>query len=320
MKAAVIHKFGDVPKYLDFPDPVAGQDEKLIHVRASVFENFDKMVAGGTHYGSKQMFPEFPAIAGHGGVGMTEDGLLVSFGMLRAPYGSFAETTVARYAVPIPEGVDAALAAALPGSILTSYLPLKYTAKLEQDETVLVNGATGVSGKIAVQLAKMFGAKRVVGTGRNETLLKLLRDLGADAVIDLKQSDEKLLAAFQSEAGETGYDVVIDFIWGHPAEMIMKSFVPKEVGFAKKRIRYVHVGEKAGSTISLSGEMLRTSGLEIYGAANIPPEAIPEAMKQVWQWIKGNKFHIDIEKVPLADIEKAWLRNDLEGKRLVIIP
>jgi NADPH2:quinone reductase len=215
--------------------PVAGQDEKFIHVRASVLENFDKMVASGKYYGSKQMFPEFPAIIGHGGIGMTEDGQLVSFGMMRSPYGSFAEKTVARYSVPIPEGVDAAVAAALPASILTSYLPLKYTAKLEQDETVLVNGATGVSGKIAVQLAKMLGAKRVVGTGRNETSLKLLEDLGTDAVIDLKQNDEELLASLKREAAESGYDVVIDFIWGHPAEIIMKSFVPKEVGFAKKK-------------------------------------------------------------------------------------
>jgi NADPH2:quinone reductase len=320
MKAAVIQKFGDVPEYLDFPESVAGGEEKLIYVKASVLENFDKMVANGIHYASRQVFPEFPAIAGHGGVGVTEDGQLVGFGMMRAPYGSFAEKTVARYTIPIPEGVDAAMAAALPASVLTSYLPLNYTAKLERGETVLINGATGVSGRIAVQLARMLGAKRVIGTGRNETSLKILKELGADAVIDLKQTDEKLIATFQNEAGENGFDVVIDFIWGHPAELMMKSFVPKGIGFPKKRIRYVHIGEKAGSTISLSGEMLRTSGLEIYGAANIPPAAIPEATRLVWQWIEENKFHIDIEKIPLADIKTAWLRDDAEGKRFVIIP
>jgi NADPH:quinone reductase-like Zn-dependent oxidoreductase len=320
MKAAVINKFGDVPKYIDFPDPVAGEDEKLIDVKASVLENFDKMVASGTHYGSKEMFPQFPAVVGHSGIGTTADGQLVGFGLMRRPYGSFAEKTAARHAVPIPEGIDAILAAALPASVLTSYFPLKYSAKLQRGETVLVNGATGVSGKIAVQLSKMMGAKKVVGTGRNPTSLKLLTDLGADAVIDLKQPNENLLAAFQNEAGETGFDIVIDFIWGHPAEIIMKSFVPKRVGLVKKRIRYVHVGEKAGAVISLSGEMLRTSGLEIYGMTNIAAEEIPIAMDQVWQWIKEGKFHMDIENVPLADIEKAWQRNDLEGKRLVIIP
>ena len=320
MKAAVINKFGDVPRYVDFPDPVAEQDEKLIDVKASVLENFDKMVASGKHYGSREMFPKFPAIVGHSGIGTTADGQLVGFGLMRCPYGSFAEKTVARQPVPVPDGIDAALAAALPASVLTSYLPLKYTAKLQPGETVLVNGATGVTGKIAVQIAKILGAKKIVATGRNETSLKTVIDLGADAVIDLKQSDENLLTAFLDQAGETGFDIVIDFIWGHPAEIIMKSFVPKRVGLAKKRIRYVHVGEKAGPVISLSGEMIRTSGLEIYGAANISAEDIPVAMDQVWEWIKEKKFHIEIEKVPLADIENAWQRNDLEGKRLVIIP
>ena len=115
-------------------------------------------------------------------------------------------------------------------------------------------------------------------------------------------------------------NVVIDFIWGHPAEILMRSFVPKELGFAKRRIRYIHIGQKAGSTISLSGEMLRTSGLEIYGAGNIPPEALGEGMAQVWEWVKANKIKMDIEKVSLADIEKAWHRQDLDGKRLVVIP
>ncbi|MFI5152683.1 MAG: zinc-binding alcohol dehydrogenase family protein [Chitinophagales bacterium] len=320
MKAAVIHKFGDTPKYQDFPDPIAGQGEKLIEVKASALENLDKMLAAGTHYASRQMLPEFPVIVGHGGIGTTEDGQLVGFGKMHFPYGSFAEKTIAGYIMPISSEIDPALAAALPASVLTSYLPLKYSAKFESGETLLINGATGFSGRIAIQLAKMLGAGRVVGTGRNETSWQTLKNLGADAFIDLKQSDEKILKNIQKEAGENGYDVVIDFIWGHPAELIMKSIIPSEIGLPKKRIRYVHVGEKAGSFISLSGEMLRTSGLEIYGAANISREELSESVKLVWDWIKENKFQADIEQVPLADIEKAWMRNDLDGKRIVIVP
>jgi NADPH:quinone reductase-like Zn-dependent oxidoreductase len=320
MKAAVIHNFGETLRYEDFADPVPGKDETLVQVKAVVLENFDKMAANGTHYSSRKMFPQFPAIVGHGGIGTTPDGKLAAFGMMKAPYGALAEKAAVKFVVPVPEGIDAAIAAALPASILTSFLPLKYTAKLEPGETVLINGATGVSGKIAIQVAKMLGAGRVVGTGRNEASLKLLKSLGADAVIDLKQTDENLLATFEKEAGEEGYNVVIDFLWGHPAEILMKSFVPKEAGFAKRRIRYMHIGEKAGAGSTVTGEMLRTSGLEIYGTGNIPPETLPESIKLVWGWIKENRFHIDIEKVPLADIEKAWLRNDLEGKRIVIIP
>ena len=229
MKAAVINNFGATPQYEDFADPIPANDEILVYVKALVLENFEKGVAGGEHYSSKNMYPRFPSIVGHRGVGMTSDGKLIGFGIMRSPYGSFAEKAVVKSFVPIPDGIDAAIAAAIPPSALTSFLPLKHTAKIEKGETVLINGATGVSGRMAIQIAKLLGAGRVTGTGRNERSLKLLKSLGADAVIDLKQSDEDLLAAFEKEKGENGYDIVIDFLWGHPAEILMKCFVPKDM-------------------------------------------------------------------------------------------
>lgn len=320
MKAAVINQFGEIPHYTDFPDPIPGKDETLIDVKALVLENFEKGVAGGKHYSSKNMYPQFPAIVGNRGVGTTPGGKMVGFGIMAPPYGAFAEKAVVKQFTPIPEGIDAAIAAALPPSALTSFLPLKYTVNLQEGETVLINGATGVSGKVAIQIAKLLGAGKVIGTGRNDASLELLKSLGADAVIDLKQPDEKLLEAFEKEGGEKGYDVVLDFIWGHPAELLMQSFVPKEAGFAKRRIRYVHIGGKAGLTISLNGEMLRTSGLELYGVGKISPSGFSEGMKLVWEWIKDKKIIMDIEKVSLANIAEAWQRNDLQGKRIVIIP
>jgi NADPH:quinone reductase-like Zn-dependent oxidoreductase len=320
MKAAVLKKFGETPIYQDFTEPIPGKDEIIVDVKAVVLENFEKGVAGGDHYSSKNMYPQFPAIVGHRGIGMTTDGKLIGFGIMRPPYGAFAERAAVKNFVPIPEGIDMAMAAAMPPSALTSYLPLKHTAKLEKGETVFINGATGVSGKIAIQVAKMLGAGRVIGTGRNEASLQLLKSLGADAVIDLKQSDGMLLEAFEKEKGEKGYDIVIDFLLGRPAEILLKSFVPKDMGLPKKAIRYIPIGAKAGAGAYVTGEMLRTSGLILSGMGKVTPEEISAGSNQVWEWIKENKLHMDIEKVPLADIEKAWLRNDLGGKRLVIIP
>ena len=320
MKAAIINGFGEIPQYQDFPDPVPAKDGKLIHIKASVLENFDKGAASGRHYSSKTLFPQFPAIVGSDGIGITEEGHLVGFGKIQAPYGAFAEKTSAAHTVPIPEGIDPAKAAAIPRSALTSLLPLKYPAKLQAGETVLINGATGVSGRIAVQIAKMLGAGRVIGTGRNERSLELLTKLGADAVIDLKQSDEELSQVFTKAGGENGIDIVLDFIWGHPAEVLISTFIPKMAGFAKRRVRYVEIGEKAGSHISLPASALRTSGLELMGIGKISHEQMNEEMKQVWEWIKEDKLYMDIERVPLKDIASAWQRNDLEGKRLVIIP
>ena len=215
MKAAVLHKFGETPKFQDFPSPIPAEGQILVRVKAVALENVDKMMAEGSHFASQQFLSTLPAIVGFDGIGMLEDGRLIGFGGVKAPYGAMAEKTVIPdgYFVPIPEGVEAVTAAALPASALTSYFPLKYGAKLQAGETVLINGATGVSGKLAVQIAKLLGAGRVVGTGRNEKSMQQIRELGADAVIDLKQSDEGLVEAFKREAGE-GYDVILDFLWG----------------------------------------------------------------------------------------------------------
>ena len=321
MKAAVINGFGEIPRYSEFPDPVPENDDVLIDVKACVLENFDKLTTSGAHYASKRLFPAFPAIIGTDGIGTMEtDGTLVAFGNVKPPYGAFAEKVVAGFAMPVPDSVDPALAAAIPPSVLTSLLPLKYSAKLQQGETVLINGATGVSGRIAVQVAKMLGAGKVIGTGRNKNSLKLLPDLGAVEVIDLQQADAELSAAFSRAAGSQGYDVVIDFLWGHPTEVLIGTFIPKEVGFAKKRIRYVQIGEKAGSHVSLPGSAFRTSGLEMMGVGNVSHEDLAREINGVWEGIIKNKFYMEIEKVPLSDITTAWKRNNLGGKRLVIVP
>ncbi len=225
MKAAVINGFGEVPHYIDFADPIPGAGEILIDIKASVLENFDKGTAAGTHYSSKSLYPQFPAIVGTDGIGMTAEGELVGFGAIKPPYGAFAEKAAAGYTIPIPEGIDPAKAATIPPATLTSLLPFKYAAKLQPGETVLVNGATGVSGRIAVQVAKMLGAGKVIATGRNKRSLELLPKLGADVIIDLDQPDEQLAAAFAGAAGENGIDVVADFIWGRPAEILIGTFV-----------------------------------------------------------------------------------------------
>lgn len=319
MKAAVINGFGEVPQYLDFPDPIANGKGTLVRVVASVLENFDKGTASGKHYSSNTLFPQFPAIVGSDGVGLTEDGRLVGFRRIDPPYGAYAEKVVATHIIPIPNGVDPAKATAIPPSALTSYLPLKYSAKLQPGETVLINGATGVSGRIAIQIAKMLGAGKIVGTGRNSESLKFIKELGADEVISLDQPDELLAEAFIAAEGPNGYDVVLDFLWGHPAEVLIKTFIPNEAGFAKRCIRYVEIGGKAGFDITLPAAALRTSGLQLMGIGKISNEVLMEELNQIWTWIKEDKLQMDIERVPLSNIAEAWQREDLAGKRLVIM-
>ena len=323
MKAAVLREFGSVPRYEDFSEPTADAGDVLIHVKAVALENFDKMTAQGVHYASKRTFPRFPAIVGHSGVGTLADGTLVAFGGSRPPYGTMAEIAVvpkeyAGYLSPVPEGVDAGLAAALPASALTSYLPLKWGAKLEPGQTVLILGATGVSGKMAVRVASLLGAGRVVVAGRDASILESLPQIGASAIIDLKLPDAEVCDAFVRESGGV-YDAILDFLWGHPTELLFRAITPNEVGFAKHRTRYIQIGQSAGAVISLPAEALRTSGLELSGVGSIPPRALPEALEQIWTWVREGKLTMDIEKVDLSCVTEAWLRKTT-GKRIVIVP
>src|SRR5689334_21314496 len=234
MKAAVLHQLGTLPQYEDFPDPTPGPEQELITVEAVALENVDKMMAAGTHFASRQFLATLPAIVGFDGIGRLPDGRRVGFGGVQAPYGAMAEKTVVPKGatVPVPDGVDAVTAAALPAAALTALFPLRFAAKLQAGESVLINGATGVAGQLAVQVAKLSGAGRVVGTGRNPASLDKVRAHGADALIDLTQSDDDLAAAFKREAG-AGYDVILDFLWGHPTEVLIRTLIPEQLGLPR---------------------------------------------------------------------------------------
>jgi NADPH2:quinone reductase len=323
VKAAVLHKFGKAPRYEDFADPIAGQDEILIQVKAIPLENIDRAMVKGTHFSTRQFLPQLPAIPGSDGIGMTAEGTLIGFGGMRPPYGSMAERAAipASYQVPIPDGVDTVTAAAVPSSTLTALFPLKWGAKLQPGETALVNGATGFAGRLAVQVAKLLGAGRVVGTGRDAAALRSLHALGADSVIDLKQSSDRLATAFKDAAGETGYDVILDFLWGRPTEILLKTLVPDKLAYARGRTRLVQIGEAAGPAITLPADALRTSGLEITGGGGgLTPETVVEGTTQVWEWVKAGALQAEIEVVPLKDVARAWGRADLHGKRIVLVP
>src|SRR5262250_3243013 len=195
MKAAVLHTLGNPPRYEDFPDPQPGQNEVVVHVKAASLKNIDKAMASGSHYDSHR---KLPVVCGVDGVGVLDDGTRVFCGGSRPPYGMMAEQTVVSRArcLPVPDGVDDNTAAALPNPALSSWLPLVWRAELKQGETVLILGATGVAGKLAIQIAKHLGAGRVVAAGRNEQVLKTLNDLGADATIHLDRPDKELAEAF----------------------------------------------------------------------------------------------------------------------------
>lgn len=321
MHAAVLHTIGAAPRYEEFPEPVIADEggEVIVHVHAASLKPVDKQLASGSHYASRS---EFPCVCGSDGVGRLDDGQRVFFGGPRPPHGAMAQRTVVprAFTFPIPENVNDETAAALPNPGVSAWLSLAYRARLVRGENVLILGATGVTGKLAVKIAKILGAARVVAAGRNQQVLNTLRDLGADATISLALPATELSEAFLREAGTSGFQVVIDYVWGGPAEVFLTSITRTEFAAIQSEIRFVQVGESAAATITLPAAVLRSTALTILGTAGIPARhVLVEAFQQVVAYAAKGDLRIDTERVPLAHIENAW-QHDQPGRRLVIIP
>jgi NADPH:quinone reductase-like Zn-dependent oxidoreductase len=322
MNAAVLHTFGKPPHFEQFPEPLAKENEAIVHIRAAALKPVDKQMASGSHYAA---FRELPVVCGMDGVGCLDDGRRVFFAGPRPPFGSMAQRTVVSPSrcFPIPDNVNDDIAAAVVNPGLSAWGALAWRAQLTAGETVLILGATGVTGKLAIQTAKLLGAGRVVAAGRNEQVLNTLQDLGADTIIRLDKHGQDLTEDFSREAGDTGFDVIIDYLWGPPTEALLAAIARKDLKPASSRVRLVQVGESAGPTISLAGAVLRSSRLEVLGAGsgNAPasPEIWLEAVRQLMSNVASGKLRIDTERVPLREIEDAWQR-DQRGRRTVIIP
>jgi NADPH:quinone reductase-like Zn-dependent oxidoreductase len=319
MNAAVLHTIGRPPRFEPFVDPDAGDGEVIVHVRAAALKPVDKQLAGGSHYASPR---ELPVVCGSDGVGRLDDGTRVFFGGPRRPHGAMAERTVVRRAqcFPVPDDLDDEIAAAVVNPGVSAWLSLKHRARLAPGETVLILGATGVTGKLAVRIAKILGAGRVVACGRSEEALNTLHQLGADETIPLNQPDQDLIEAFRRAAGEKGFDVIVDYLWGAPTEALLAALGRAEFAVAGSEIRLVEVGDGAGPTITLPAAVLRSAALTILGTAGIPPrEVLTDALQHVMNHAAQGLLSVDTERVELREIERAWER-DLHGRRLVVIP
>ncbi len=322
MNAAVLHTFDEPPHFEQFPEPVAEDNEVIVHVRAAALKPIDKQMANGSHYAA---YRKLPVVCGVDGVGCMDDGTRVFFGGVRLPYGSMAQRAVVSRSrcFPIPDNVGDDIAAAVVNPGLSAWGALAWRAQLTPGETALILGATGVTGKLAIQTAKLLGAGRVIAAGRNEQVLNTLHDLGADTTIRLDKPGQDLTEAFAREAGDTGFDVIIDYLWGPATEALLAAIARSDLKAATSRVRLVEVGESAGPAISLNAAVLRSSRLEILGAGsgNAPasPERWVEAVRQLMSNVACGALRIDTERVPLGEVENAWHREQ-HGRRTVIIP
>ncbi|QUY47778.1 zinc-binding alcohol dehydrogenase family protein [Serratia plymuthica] len=317
MKAAIVKALGQPPVFGSIEEPQAQAGEVLIEVTLAGIKQLDRAMVAGTHYSSPKTLPIVP---GTDGVGYTPDGQRVYFASFRQPHGALAERTVASWTVPVPEGVDDATAAALINPAFAAWLPLHWRAEVQPGETVLIIGATGTSGRLAVAAARQAGAGRIVAAGRRQSVLDAL---GVDGTVDLGLAGAELVQAFADAAGPAGYNVIVDYIWGAATEALLATLNNHDLSsYAGGRgIRLVNVGSMAGPDIRLPAAVLRSNQLQIMGSGtgNFPPVAeMQRYANQILALAAAGKITVETQEHGLSEIAAVWDLNKKSDVRSVI--
>jgi NADPH:quinone reductase-like Zn-dependent oxidoreductase len=211
--------------------------------------------------------------------------------------------------LPLPDELDDVTAAAIANPGMSSWAAYTERARLKAGETVLVNGATGTAGRLAVQIARHLGAGKVIATGRNADALKSVAALGADVTIPLVEDGVALEDAFKQQFAD-GVDVVIDYLWGRSAERLL--IAGAKAGPDAVPIRFVQIGSVSGPDITLPSAVLRSSAIEMMGCGigSVPLDRLFNAIGELLHAVIPAGFRIETTPVPLSEVERAWPRDD----------
>lgn len=309
MKAAVVFDLNEGPIWADFTEPQPAAGYTLIDVRAAAISHVVKGRASGRHY---SFDGTLPFVVGIDGVGMTSDGHRVYFAFPSAPFGSMAQRApvALQNCLPLPDALDDISAAAMANPGMSAWAALVKRAQFQAGETVLINGATGSAGQLAVQIARYLGAKKIIATGRNT---QALAALAADECIDLTADEQTLNAQFAAaSAGQI--DVVVDYLWGRSAELLLPMLAKYTPG--DKPVRYVQVGSLAGADIALNGAVLRAAPLQLMGSG-IGSLTMPQLLAATGEMLQAAvpcHFTIATTPLPLRDVAAAWPRDNSQKR------
>jgi NADPH:quinone reductase-like Zn-dependent oxidoreductase len=316
MKAAVVRSFDAPPRYEDFElPPPSDADEFVVDVLAAGLHPRVRSGAAGRHYADE---PVLPMIPGVDAVGRTPDGKLVYCVVHDTPYGTMAEQVVAdrRRCIPLPDGTDTALIAAAMNPGMSSWIALRLRASLQKGQSVFILGATGNAGRMAIQIAKLLGAGRVVGAGRE---ISRLESSGADEIVSLLGDRATVAEAIGKAAGES--DIVLDYLWSEPAAEALKALV-KARRDRSRSLDWVQIGAITGPTLDLPSELLRSTNLRVLGSGqgSVAPRAIVAELPSLVSALLAGRIPIEVVKVPLSQVEQTWNKPVPPGQRVVLLP
>jgi NADPH:quinone reductase-like Zn-dependent oxidoreductase len=319
MHAAVVTSFDEPPHYQRVGVPTPGHDNQvLVDVLAVGLHPRVRTDAAGRHYTSSG---ELQMIPGVDGVGRTADGKRVFFVSDSGVPGSMAEKAVidVRRSIPLPDDADVEKIAAAMNPAMSSWVALRRRVPIEAGQSVLVLGATGNAGSMAVQVAKRLGAGRVVAVGRDRHRLRALAGIGADDIVALTEDHDATAAAMAEAAAEV--DIVIDYLWSQPAEQTMMALLTGRSD-RSRALNWIQIGAVAGPTIELPSVALRSANLRIQGNGQgaVSPQAYLEELPSLIDEIDAGALEIRVRAVPLAEVESAWSDPQAAGVRTVLVP
>jgi NADPH:quinone reductase-like Zn-dependent oxidoreductase len=318
MKAAVVSSFDTAPRYEEFPAPSpAGDDDMIIDVIAAGLHPRVRSQADGSHYTSTG---ELPLVPGIDGVGRGPDGLLRYFALPDTRVGAMAEQTVidTRRSIVLPGEADPIAVAAAMNPAMSSWVALRQRVPFQAGQNVLVLGATGNAGQMAVQTAKRLGANQVIAAGRNPGRLASLPALGATGTVALDGDADGVARRVGQAAADV--DVVIDYLWGDPAAAAMAGIVTR--ADRGQPLTWIQVGSVAGPTAAIPSAALRAARLQIVGSGqgSVSTKEILAELPALAQEITEGRFEIDARPTSLTDVEQAWADTVGTTQRIVITP
>jgi NADPH:quinone reductase-like Zn-dependent oxidoreductase len=319
MHAAVVRSFDRPPHYESVPVPQpTDEDATLAQVLAVGLHPRVRSGASGSHYTSTG---ELPMIPGIDGVGRLPDGRVVYFVAPDDVPGSMAEHAIVdvRRTVVLPDGADLVRIAAGMNPAMSAWVALRRRVPLQPGQSVLILGATGNAGQMAVQVAKRLGAGRVIGAGRDTARLAGLADVGVDDAVALTADADATAAALATAAAEV--DIVIDYLWGAPAAAAMMALLTGRSDRSRE-MNWIQIGSMAGPTIELPSVALRSANLRIQGngQGSVSPGAYLAELPSLIDEIDAGTIAVAARTAPLADVESIWTTPDAPGVRTVLLP
>jgi len=301
MKAIVVRNFTEGPKFeSDFSTPTPTNNEALIRVTASSLSNRARSGATGSHYSSTGKLPMIPGVDG---IGTLADGQKVYF----INEGSFAEAVAVPkgHWVPVSAGLDDAKLAGMMNPALSSWMALKYRADFQPGQKVMILGATGNAGALAVQIAHRMGASEVIAVARNTQKLLALTQLGATQLVDLS-GDAETVKTDLAKAG-SDVDIILDYLWGDVSANAMRAIIPNRQD-DEQLLKWVEIGSSAGQTAPIPGAAFRAVTLELIGSGqgSVSPRYIVQSLAEILAAEANAPFTFNIHQLPLSDFEEGW--------------